>query len=193
MSGRIVAAIGLLTLVASVTGVGGGLPVQPEQPEQPEIASQEASETVDDTSGQPVDGQVTLTDWQYDQGTFTLEFRTNVPREVVITEAVNTESAGSGDLAIKKITLSRGNSTVQITVGAPDGNAGVTITTTEGANQGRAAFVSAGGVSGSGSSPLAGSSATMGWIGGALLALLAVVGAGWYRMRSEAKAPEVAG
>jgi hypothetical protein len=191
MSGRIVV-IGLLTLAATAGGVGGDLPISQEQPE---IASQDedAEETADGDPGQPIDDQVSLIDWRYEDGTFVLRFDTEVPRKIVITEAVTPDSSESGSLAIKRVTLSRGNSTVRITVGAGSEGAGVVITSTEGIDQGRAAFVSTGQGSGSSSSPLAGSSSTVGWIGGSVLALLSVVGAGMYRMRSEAMEPEVAG
>jgi hypothetical protein len=147
-----------------------------------------------DAQVQVVDDQVRLTDWTYQNGTFVLIFEAEVPREIVLTEAVSTQDTQTGRLAVRRTTLPRGESTVKMAVDrGQSGAAALTIASRQGTQQGLAVFVSTSQPSSSSSSPFAGTSSTAGWLGGAGLALIAVVCAGAYKLRTETTEPEVAG
>lgn len=182
MIARAVAMIGIsIGLLAALLVVPGGA----------EAAIQENNST---TTGYVVDDQVQLSDWEYRNDTFVLTFDANVPREIVLTEAISTQQAQSGQLSIRRRTLPRGESTIRMTVDrGPSGEAALTITSRQGTQQGRAVFVSTGQTESNSASPFAGTSSTAGWIGGAALALVSVVLAGSYKMRRESREPEVAG
>jgi hypothetical protein len=147
-----------------------------------------------DARPQLVDDQVRLTDWDYENGTFVLTFDAEVPREIVLTEAVSTQQSESGRLAVRRTTLPRGESTIRMAIDrSPSGAAALTIASRQGTQQGRAVFVSTRQPRSSSSSPFAGTSSTAGWLGGAGLAPVAVVCAGAYKLRTETTEPEVAG
>jgi len=168
-----------LALILSVVAGGVGT-----------VAAQENSTTTTEQEGPQsavidVGPYVTVTDYHYSGGEFVVDLHADLPTRIAISDVLGqVEEAGAREVPSKRVMVN-GETTVRMEVGTYRGAAAVSIGTSS-----SAVYLSTGIQP---INPLAGGSATVGWIGGSALAILMFVTAALWVMRQEGGAPEVAG
>lgn len=127
---------------------------------------------------------VTLVSYEFDQqtSTFNVTLRAEVYTEIVVSDALGVlDDEGVSHVPQRRVGLNRGETTVSLKVETYRGDAGVSVASPKGA-----VYVSTGIDSGN---PFAGGDPTLGWIGGASLAVVMFFGAAGYVLRKEGADP----
>jgi len=137
-----------------------------------------------------VDGEIALADWDYRNGEFVLDFEHSGdrPRTVTITESVQ-RVEGAGSMTIVQERVIPGESTVRVPVQRRGGEAGISISTRQSVDNGRAVFVSTGMQD---QNPFSAFGGTFGLFVGVGVTTLMALLAAWLTLRSESDGVEVA-
>jgi len=158
------------------------------------IAAQENATNATDRPEvqQWVDEEIGITGWEYRDGSFVLTLRHTGerPRTVTMVESVQRRE-GMGDISVAQRRVLPGENTLTIVIPRRNGEAGMSITTGEGLNQGRGAFVSTGQKSGN-NNPFGVFGGTQGLFVGILLSLGMALAAVWVTLYKENDGVQVA-
>lgn len=121
-----------------------------------------------------VDSDVRVSEWSFSDGEFHLELEADRPKVVTMTESIQ-QVEGATSISIEEQRVLTGTNEVVVPVEPAGGEAALIISTSESLDNGEATVISTG--INDGSLPFAGTSATMGWVGGAatVMFLFAVV------------------
>jgi hypothetical protein len=127
-----------------------------------------------------------ITDYTYQNGVWRVTVESEISTTLTIAEATRMDEGGARSFRIRQYRVQRGTSTVTFQADRVDGMAAISVTTPESIQGGEGAYVQAGDAVGN---PLADTSPTLGWFGGAGVAVLSFVGAAVMVMRSERGEP----
>ena len=132
-----------------------------------------------------IDQSTRIVDYQYQDGVFTVWIESDIPTVLVVSDALGPLSdSGVTKIPQKRTSIPGGRSKITMPVESFRGEAGISVATSDGA-----AYISTGVDP---ANPWAGGNATLGWIGGAGIALLFFILAGVYVIRKEGGAPQEA-
>jgi len=152
-----------------------------------------ATATVTETSGEPdtntvryqLGSNVQITGYSYSDGVFRVKVKTDTPTRIVVSDALGPLSdSGVSEVPQRSIFVD-GTQTIKMDVEEYRGGAAVSVATSGGT-----VYISTG-ITTSGN-PFEGGSPTVGWIGGASLAVLMFVLAGVWKLRRESTTPRIA-
>ncbi|ELZ09406.1 hypothetical protein C479_11320 [Halovivax asiaticus JCM 14624] len=149
-------------------------------------ATAQAQNATNETTveGTPVDEDLTLTDWEFSDGTFTLTFDLQGERPKTVTVAESTQPGeGTQASAIRRERLLPGENTITLTTRTAGGEAAAAITTSDSIDAGRQVTVSTGQTTGE--NPFAPFGGTSGVLSGVGLSMLMSGGAAAWVLRSE--------
>lgn len=180
------------TATSTSTSTNGPMPTaEPTRTSTPTVTatSTPASSSTDFSGGRVIDRYVSLTDWRYEDGTFYLTFYAEPHSTLTITESVQRER-GVGEGSLRRVTIAKGETTVEIDAEKVANEAAVTITTSQSITEGRYVYVSTG-ITDS-RSPFAGTTSTAGWFGGAGTVAGIFVLTAWRTKRKTHDSPQVA-
>lgn len=173
-----------LTLLLAVVA-GGGVGSVAAQEAENSTATTTAEDTGPDDAVIDVGPYVTVTDYHYSGGEFVVTLHADLPTRVAIADVLGSvQDAGAREVPTKRVMVN-GETRVRMQVGTYRGAAAVSVGT---ANS--AVYLSTGIQP---INPLAGGSATVGWVGGSVLAISMFIAAAIWVIRQEGGAPEVAG
>lgn len=135
-------------------------------------------------TGTPIDADVTLVDWSYAGGTFTLVFEsTSVrPTTVTISEATQPEE-GAQRSAIRRERLLKGRTTITMTTKIQGGESAVSITTPASIEAGHGTTISTGAQGSNPFAPFGGTSGVLSGVG--LSIVMAGAAAAWVLWQEE--------
>lgn len=174
-------AVGLGPGVAAGQESGNATATELEETDTPAPA-EESNEDQEDGAAL-VDEDITLTDWSYSDGSFTLTFENSGerPKRVTISEATQGEE-GAQQFNIKRERLLPGETTIRLRAPPVGGEAAAGITTSDSIAEGGGVKVSTGK---QGGDPFAGFGGTSGVLSGSGLAVVMAGLAAWWVLRHE--------
>lgn len=182
------ASVALVLTLSILVGFGPTVAMAAETTETPTPAP-EPTETADATDtdeieGQPIDEDVSLKDWSYSDGTFTLTFENTGerPASVTLTESTQPDE-GAYQFTIREERLLPGETTITMNTKISGGESAVSITTQQSRADGSGIVVSTGQ---QGANPFAPFGGTSGVLSGVGLSIVMSGGAaGWVLWREE--------
>ena len=163
-------------------------------PTATEISTATATGTATETPGEPDTNPVRyqlgpntqILGYSYSDGVFRVKVKATIPTRIVVSDALGPLSESGVSEVPQRSVFVDGTQTVQMDVEEYQGGAGVSVSSSSGT-----VYISAG-VGGRGN-PFEGGSPTVGWIGGAVVAVLMFALAGLWTLRKEGNEPKKAG
>jgi hypothetical protein len=170
--------VALVVLAAGLSGVAGVVSAQ-DNPVGTETATSETG--ANETYAVAVDPVTRVVEWEYDEGRFKILVEADVPQMLTVSESPDV-SEGVGSFNVKRISLPRGKTEIEISAGKDAGAAVVTMTTSQCVAAGSCPYLSTG--ERSGPSPFERTSSSAGWMGGVAITAL-MVGLAAYRTKTK--------
>jgi len=182
----VVAAVAVAVSLCAV-GFGPGVAAAQTAGNQAPTATSTPTPTETETenvTGTPVDEHVTLVDWSYSQGTFTLVFENDQARPTIVTLTESTQpDEGAQKFAVREERLLGGKTTLTMTTRIQGGESAVSITTPASIDAGGGIVVSTGAQGANPFRPFGGTSGVLSGVG--LSLIMSGAAAAWVLWREE--------